>query len=67
MDLTKKERLILYNQYEILKRLDPDGETLYERDQEILINGFKANYGDLVSGFMEETSEAVSDFVVDVL
>ena len=53
MELTKKERLILYNQYEILKKLDPDGEENYKIDQEILINGFKANYDDLASGFMD--------------
>ena len=67
MELTKKERLILYNQYEILKKLDPDGEENYKIDQEILINGFKANYDDLASGFMDETSVEVSEFVIDVL
>ncbi|HBI91490.1 MAG TPA: hypothetical protein DDY58_03100, partial [Terrisporobacter glycolicus] len=44
MELTKKERLILYNQYEILKSLNPDEKEYYEIDQEILINGFKYNY-----------------------
>ena len=67
MELTKKERLILYNQYEILKKLDPDGEENYKIDQEILINWFKANYDDLASGFMDETSVEVSEFVIDVL
>ncbi|GAA0100804.1 YfbU family protein [Paraclostridium bifermentans] len=67
MELTKKERLILYNQYEILKKLDPDGEDLYDRDQEILINGYKINYPDLVCGFTDETSEDISEFVIDVL
>ena len=67
MELTKKERLILYNQYEILKKLDPHGEENYKIDQEILINGFKANYDDLASGFMDETSVEVSEFVIDVL
>ena len=67
MELTKKERLTLYNQYEILKRLDPDGVEYYNVKQEILINGFKANYDDLVNGFMEETPVEVSEFVVDVL
>lgn len=67
MELTEKERLILYNQYEILKLLNPDEKEYYERDQEILINGFKYNYNDLVSGFMDETSEEISQFVIDVL
>lgn len=67
MELTKKERLILYNQYEILKSLNPDEKEYYERDQEILINGFKYNYTDLVGGFMDETPEEISQFVIDVL
>lgn len=67
MELTEKERLILYNQYEILKRLDSDGEDYYNVKQEILINGFKANYNDLVYGFMQETPVEVSEFVIDVL
>lgn len=67
MELTEKERLILYNQYEILKRLDSDGEEYYNVKQEILINGFKANYNDLVYGFMQETPVEVSEFVIDVL
>lgn len=67
MELTKKERLMLYNQYEILKNLDPNEEEYYNVKQEILINGFKANYDDLVEGFMDEISVEVSEFVVDVL
>jgi len=67
MELTEKERLILYNQYEILKLLNPEEKEYYERDQEILINGFKYNYDNLVEGFMNETSEEVSQFVIDVL
>ena len=67
MELTKKERLTLYNQYEILKRLDPDEVEYYNVKQEIVINGFKANYNDLVNGFMDETPVEVSEFVIDVL
>lgn len=67
MELSDKDRLILYNQYEILKILNPQEKEYYEVDQEILINGFKANYDDLASGFMDETSVEVSEFVIDVL
>lgn len=67
MELTKKERLMLYNQYEILKLLNPNEKEYYERDQEILINGFKYNYDSLVDSFMDETPEEVSQFVIDVL
>lgn len=67
MELTKKERLILYNQYEILKSLNPDEKEYYEIDQEILINGFKYNYDGLVHCFMDDTPEEISQFVIDVL
>lgn len=67
MELTKKERLILYNQYEILKSINPQQVADYEVNQEILINGFKINYEDLIGGFEEETSEEISNFVIDVL
>lgn len=66
MELTKKDRLILYNQYEILKRVDPEGEKFYEVDQEILLNGYKYNYGDLVEGFLEDTDVGISKFVFEV-
>lgn len=67
MELTKKERLILYNQYEILKSINPEEAEDYEINQEILINGFKVNYENLIEGFEEETSEEISNFVIDVL
>ena len=65
--INEKERLTLYNQYEILKRLNPDEVEYYNVKQEIVINGFKANYNDLVNGFMDETPVEVSEFVIDVL
>lgn len=67
MELTKKERLILYNQYEILKAINPEEAEDYEVNQDILINGFKVNYENLIEGFGEETSEEISNFVIDVL
>ncbi|HFE9685132.1 TPA: YfbU family protein [Clostridium perfringens] len=67
MDLNDKERLILFNQYEILKRLNKDEYNDYEVKQEILLNGFKYNYDELIEGFSEETKTEISEFVFDVL
>lgn len=35
MELSKKDRIILFNQYEILKRLDTDNAEQYEIYQDI--------------------------------
>lgn len=70
MELTKKDRLMLYNQYEILKLLSSDDEHLvnqYEINQEILLNGYKSHYNDLIEWILDDTSEEVSRFVIDVL
>lgn len=43
MDLSKKERLILFNQYEILKELKKDDIIAvreYEKNQDILFDGY---------------------------
>lgn len=45
--LSWSERLILWNQYEILKRLDPDSTGEYEVSQEIIARGYEQFYGDL--------------------
>lgn len=45
--LSWSERLILWNQYEILKRLEPDSVGEYEVSQEIVARGYEQFYGDL--------------------
>ena len=67
MKLDKKDRLILYNQFEILKGLYPDDAEQYEENQEIVVNGFEYNYSDLVDFIGEVTPSNVSEFVLDVL
>lgn len=69
MELSKKERLILYNQYEILKLLNKNDKYTvekYELNQEILSNGYKYNYGDLVEWMFNDTPDNISEFVWDV-
>jgi uncharacterized protein len=41
------ERLMLFNQYEILKKLDPQKSSLYSRHQEVVEKGFESFYEDL--------------------
>ena len=66
MELNKKERLILWNQYEILRQLDQDNAEEYESIQEILANGFEYDYDYLVR-WMEDTPVIVSQEVRDIL
>lgn len=66
MDLTIKDRVILYNQYEILKHLNPEELDIYELNQAILSCGFKYNYDELTDGFYDELDESVSKYVFEV-
>ncbi|NTS33974.1 hypothetical protein SAMN05428967_1373 [Phyllobacterium sp. YR620] len=60
------ERLILFNQYEILKKLDPDKSSLYGRHQEVVERGFEDLYQEL--GITEETvSAAAAQEMNDIL
>lgn len=68
MELTKKDRLLLINQYQILKRLDPDSAKQYDQAIEILKNGYTLLYAQLGAGLTE--SELCSDkaqLVTDIL
>lgn len=66
MQLNKKDRLALYNQYEILKYLNPEESEGYNVKQEILLNGYKYNYKSLVENFSDGVEEEISEFVVQV-
>ncbi len=60
------ERLILFNQYEILKKLDPDKSSLYGRHQEVVERGFENLYREL--GISEGTvSDAEAKEIDDIL
>ncbi len=66
MKLTEKDRLILFNQLEILKHLNPDDSDRYDVDQTILLYGYKYHYDELIEGFAEELDESISQYVFDV-
>jgi uncharacterized protein YfbU (UPF0304 family) len=44
MDLTKKDRVFLINQYAILKRIDPENSSYYEEIIDILQHGYAIFY-----------------------
>lgn len=70
MVLSEKDRLILYNQYEILKLLQPEDEhtvNMCEDAQKILSGGFTYNYGELDCMFSEEIPEDECKLVIDIL
>ena len=69
MELTKKERLFLYNQYEILRILNSDDaaeKKRYEMLQEIVGQGYEFEYEKL-GHFEEKMSKEESKFVLDIL
>ena len=66
MELNKKERLVLWNQYEILKLLDRDNAKKYQNNQEILENGFEYEYDSLVS-WMTDIPKEVCEEVYSIL
>ena len=67
MLLSKQERLILFNQYEILKNINPDNEKEYKNYQEILSSGYTENYCNFTAIINEPTPKEVQKFVYKVL
>lgn len=67
MNLNEQERLILYNQYEILKQIstDENDKDYYERNQEILSKGYEHDYDSLFH--FEDTPKEISCEVIDIL
>ena len=67
MELDLKDRLILYNQYEILKKLEPDRKEKYELNQVILLNGYSDRYEDMLKGMIDEADTRVLESVENTL
>ena len=70
VELSKDQRLVLYNQYEILKGIYSNDEHMvdtYNYYQEILVGGYKAQYDELISGFYDELPIDIHEFVFDIL
>lgn len=68
MDLTRKERLILWNQYHILEALCPEEAKHYKMCQKIVAEGYKTHYESLHEHIDEhEFSEESAREVMDIL
>jgi uncharacterized protein YfbU (UPF0304 family) len=66
MILTKVERLILYNQFRILEKLDPDSARYSQQACDILQGGYTLEYDSLVQ-MGNEVPEDTSREVVEIL
>jgi uncharacterized protein YfbU (UPF0304 family) len=67
MKLDKYQRLALFNQYEILKQVDPDNREDYERNQEIVSSGFEGAYSWLAEHIYDPVPAAVCEEVISIL
>lgn len=69
-EISPVERVILFNQYQILKTIDPEfyREQRLEEKQEIVHQGFEGLYGQVLGGMADETvSEEEIGFANKVL
>ncbi len=67
MDLTKKDRLFLINQYRILALLEPKEASHYEELIQILDNGYKIFYSEVDQWISEDMPEDEGRVVLDIL
>lgn len=67
MNLTKKERLVLINQYKILAAIDKNDNAHYEELIEILENGYSIFYTLLDQWISDEMSTEDGKFVLEIL
>lgn len=67
MELTKKDRLILINQFLILEKLYPDEADYYEKHRIALQQGYKLHYPWIVENLWEELDESECRRVLDTL
>ncbi|HUF63382.1 MAG TPA: YfbU family protein [Verrucomicrobiales bacterium] len=67
MELTKKDRLLLINQYQILSTLNPGESAHYLELIEILEDGYAIFYSLIDAGISDDMPESEGRFVLDVL
>lgn len=69
MEFTNKERIILYNQYEILKKLYPEEQKEYEIKQKVIKNGYVEHYEKYIEDCinLENVSEEITKVVYNIL
>lgn len=67
MKLSKKERVILANQYKILAAIDSESSSRYKELVEILENGYEIFYCMIDEWYGEEMPEQEGKFVLNIL
>ena len=67
MNLSKKDRAFLINQYEILKALNPDSASHYEELIEILQTGYKIFYSEIDKYVEDDIPSEKGRLVLDIL
>lgn len=67
MELSKKERLMLINQYRILSILNPDGASSYNVRIKMLENGYSLHYDEMVSWIDDGMSREQCQEIIDIL
>jgi hypothetical protein len=67
MDLTKKDRVVLINQYRILALLKPDDASHYEELIEILDHGYEIFYSVLDQWISDDMPNDEGRLVLDIL
>lgn len=65
--MEKEQRLILINQFEILKQLNSYDADYYSEKIEILKEGYEYHYNDVFSEVSNPLPEKYSKFVIDIL
>ncbi|MBK0295839.1 YfbU family protein [Bacillus sp. S34] len=66
LNFSKEQRVILINQFEILKHLDPSYSDYYDNKIEILHNGYSYFYDDIVGDLSEDFPKETSRTVLDI-
>lgn len=67
MELSKKDRVILINQYRILSHLDSENSRNYEEIIEVLQNGYTIFYSMVDEWVSDEMSIDEGHFVIEIL
>jgi len=67
MELSKKERLMLINQYRILSILNPDGASSYNVRIKMLENGYSLHYDEMISWLDDGMSQEQCQEIIDIL
>lgn len=67
MEFSRKDRLILINQYKILAKLYPDDSEHYDELREILESGYEVFYSQIDEWISHDMPESEGVFVLDVL